>query len=100
MRVMFASLKKLRFAFGLLLWFHFVLIVSYFSLARTAGTLPHLQTARSDETITNRLTPRASVPNLAIDTDGDGLPDTPEMRSFNDRENFRRCFAAIAEMQF
>jgi uncharacterized protein YfaT (DUF1175 family) len=34
------------------------------------------------------------------DTDGDGIPDRAELRSFEDRENFRRWFAGIAETQF
>lgn len=37
---------------------------------------------------------------LMTDTDGDGLPDGAELLSFNDRENFRRWFSLIAEMQF
>lgn len=34
------------------------------------------------------------------DSDGDGLPDKAELRSFDDRQNFARWFAAIAELQF
>jgi len=34
------------------------------------------------------------------DTDADGIPDGVELRSFGDRENFRRWFTAIAERQF
>ena len=34
------------------------------------------------------------------DTDGDGLPDGAEMKTFQDRDSFRRWFTAIAEMQF
>ncbi|MEP7270271.1 MAG: DUF1175 family protein [Acidobacteriota bacterium] len=34
------------------------------------------------------------------DSDGDGLPDGAELRTADDRENFRRWFAAIAEAQF
>lgn len=34
------------------------------------------------------------------DSDHDGLPDGAELRSFADRENFRRWFTAIAEAQF
>jgi uncharacterized protein YfaT (DUF1175 family) len=35
-----------------------------------------------------------------IDSDNDGIPDPAELRSFDDRANFRRWFAYIAEMQF
>jgi uncharacterized protein len=34
------------------------------------------------------------------DSDRDGIPDVAELASFNDRENFRRWFTAIAETQF
>jgi uncharacterized protein YfaT (DUF1175 family) len=34
------------------------------------------------------------------DSDSDGIPDGAELRSFDDRTNFRRWFAAIAELQF
>ncbi|HEY0006546.1 MAG TPA: DUF1175 family protein [Pyrinomonadaceae bacterium] len=34
------------------------------------------------------------------DVDRDGLPDRAQLRSFNDRENFRQWFTAIAELQF
>lgn len=39
-------------------------------------------------------------PNPAADLDHDGLPDAAELRTFNDRENFRRWFTWVAEMQF
>ena len=35
-----------------------------------------------------------------IDSDNDGIPDVIELRSFQDRDNFRRWFTAIAETQF
>jgi len=34
------------------------------------------------------------------DNDNDGIPDGAEMKSFQDRENFRRWFTSIAELQF
>ena len=34
------------------------------------------------------------------DANGDGIPDGAELHSFEDRENFRRWFTWIAEMQF
>ena len=48
------------------------------------------------------VTPNAirTEPNLTADLDHDGLPDATELHSFNDRENFRRWFTSIAEMQF
>jgi uncharacterized protein len=39
-------------------------------------------------------------PDITADLDHDGLPDIAELRSFNDRENFRRWFTWVAEMQF
>lgn len=39
-------------------------------------------------------------PNTSSDLDHDGLPDATELRTFNDRENFRRWFTWISEMQF
>jgi uncharacterized protein len=34
------------------------------------------------------------------DSDSDGIPDRAELRSFEDRNSFRKWFTAIAEMQF
>ncbi|MGH9900398.1 MAG: DUF1175 family protein [Pyrinomonadaceae bacterium] len=34
------------------------------------------------------------------DSDADGIPDRAEMRSYNDRGNFRIWFTAVAELQF
>ena len=34
------------------------------------------------------------------DADQNGIPDRAQLRSFNDRESFRRWFTAIAELQF
>ena len=45
-----------------------------------------------------RSTRPASAPDA--DLDHDGIPDTAELRSFNDRDSFRRWFTWIAEMQF
>jgi len=38
--------------------------------------------------------------NAAGDSDADGIPDVAELKSAADRENFRRWFTSIAEMQF
>ena len=34
------------------------------------------------------------------DSDNDGIPDVAELRTFQDRDNFRRWFTSVAEMQF
>lgn len=45
---------------------------------------------------------RAAVPEPARwdDSDSDGIPDRVELRSFNDRESFRKWFTTVAEEQF
>jgi uncharacterized protein YfaT (DUF1175 family) len=103
MRAMFASIKKLRVALGLLLWFQIVLLVSYFSLARTVNNGLETQPLnslreRSGKKPDTALNKPERPP--AEDSDNDGLPDTAELRTFNDRENFRRWFTWVAEMQF
>ena len=35
-----------------------------------------------------------------IDSDNDGIPDKAELRTFQDRESFRRWFTSVAELQF
>ncbi|HEY6046087.1 MAG TPA: DUF1175 family protein [Pyrinomonadaceae bacterium] len=58
------------------------------------------------ETVTSKKTPLpATVPvrnseNKLGDSDNDGIPDFAELRSFEDRESFRRWFTNIAETQF
>src|SRR5438477_13107941 len=35
-----------------------------------------------------------------VDSDNDGVPDVAELRTFQDRDNFRQWFTDISEMQF
>jgi uncharacterized protein YfaT (DUF1175 family) len=42
----------------------------------------------------------SSATFISADSDEDGIPDAAELRTFADRENFRRWFTGIAEMQF
>jgi uncharacterized protein YfaT (DUF1175 family) len=35
-----------------------------------------------------------------VDSDNDGIPDAAELRTFQDRESFRRWFTGLAELQF
>lgn len=74
----------------LLLALPVLMVLSYFSFARS--------TARP--IATPQPAPKRSEPSPALDLDHDGLPDNAELRTFNDRENFRRWFTWVAEMQF
>lgn len=47
-----------------------------------------------------RTRPNARPAMLWNDFDHDGLPDGMELASFDDRENFRRWFTGIAELQY
>src|ERR1044071_1381850 len=42
----------------------------------------------------------SSAAPTSLDSDSDGIPDFAELRTFEDRESFRRWFTAIAETQF
>jgi uncharacterized protein YfaT (DUF1175 family) len=42
---------------------------------------------------------RSSEASLS-DSDNDGIPDVAELRTFQDRESFRRWFTSVAELQF
>ena len=43
---------------------------------------------------------RPNAETALVDADNDGIPDVAELRTFQDRESFRRWFTAIAELQF
>lgn len=56
---------------------------------------------RSPQAKREKKTPTVSVAApIGNDSDEDGIPDAAELYSFDDRTNFRRWFATIAEMQF
>jgi uncharacterized protein YfaT (DUF1175 family) len=58
------------------------------------------------ESVASKKTPLAataavrSSENKLADSDNDGFPDFAELRTFEDRESFRRWFTSIAETQF
>lgn len=64
--------------------------LTYFFFARSENGPNHKAAAAATR----------SAVNVTTDVDHDGLPDVAELTSFNDRENFRRWFTWIAEMQF
>jgi len=91
---MFRLPQKPTRRLALLFLFPALLVLSYFSLARsTVG--PKSSPAHNPEAAAKR-----SETTSATDMDHDGLPDSAELRTFNDRENFRRWFTWVAEIQF
>ena len=86
MLAMFRLAKKPTPGLVLLLLAPALLILSYFSLAHSNDA--PITTAKRSERESNS------------DLDHDGLPDSVELRTFNERENFRRWFTWVAEMQF
>ena len=95
---MFAFIKRRRFSFALLVCFVLVLLGSYFSLARNQRS--ELQATGPDPALHKHTINNALPHSVSLDSDNDGIPDTAELQSFMDRENFRRWFTLIAEGQF
>ena len=73
-----------------------------------AASLPfHAACTRTDapveartRTATSEVRAAAPEPVRWEDSDSDGIPDLEELRSFGDRESFRKWFTTIAEEQF
>jgi uncharacterized protein YfaT (DUF1175 family) len=55
---------------------------------------------RGQEAGSSQIIDPASSESKSLDSDHDGIPDFAELRTFEDRENFRRWFTAITEVQF
>ena len=75
-------------------------------IASTTAIAWNLSRSHHQEQITAAaLQPRpanspASNGTAAVDSDNDGIPDVLELRSFQDRDSFRRWFTFISENQF
>ncbi len=95
-------IKNLRFGFVLLLWLSVVSLISYFSTDRTrSNTLGKRRPGSTSLTFRpDYRGPRPPANSVSLDSDQDGIPDAAELNSFNDRENFKRAFTGIADMQF
>jgi uncharacterized protein YfaT (DUF1175 family) len=83
-----------------------VVIVSTTAVAWSFTRLYHTEEIEGAST-TRKTTSRGRESNSPsnnraelIDSDNDGLPDAIELRTFQDRDSFRRWFTAIAETQF
>jgi len=90
MLAMFRLAKRPTPGLVLLLLVPTLLILSYFTLAHSSDTPTPVATTTS----------KRSEHRPNTDLDHDGLPDSVELRTFNERENFRRWFTWVAEMQF
>jgi uncharacterized protein YfaT (DUF1175 family) len=90
MLAMFRLAKRPTPGLVLLLAVPTFLILSYFTLAHSSDTPAPTPTTTSKRS--------EHEPNT--DLDHDGLPDSVELRTFNERESFRRWFTWVAEMQF
>jgi uncharacterized protein YfaT (DUF1175 family) len=93
---MIGFLNKRRVTCALVLWFVFVFLIAYLAWGRTGAE-------KSDPTLDRRahaaIGEQPATP-VALDSDNDGIPDAAELRSYVEREAFRRWFTHIAEMQY
>jgi len=55
-----------------------------------------LRSQRSEASLASTTVSRSEL----VDSDNDGIPDVEELRTYQDRDSFRRWFTAIAETQF
>ncbi len=107
------SIDKRRAAAVLLIWFTVVLVVILVSPGRVVGpnlteepnktnSSSHENPASPAQSIYEVSTARSPISATVTwgDSDNDGIPDGAELQSFAERENFRRWFTTIAEMQF
>jgi uncharacterized protein YfaT (DUF1175 family) len=95
---MLAFIKRRQFTFAILVFFVLVLLASYFLLARNQrNEQQHIAPASA---FYNHASNHGPAHSVSLDSDNDGIPDTAELQSFMDRENFRRWFTLIAEGQF
>jgi len=96
---MFAFLKRPLVTLALLLTL--ALGGSYFFLARSvASKRTGDSPSHRPEVAAKSSTAVSTSHSVSLDSDNDGIPNTAELQSFMDRENFRRWFTVIAEAQF
>lgn len=97
---MLAFLKR-RYGFALILGLALVLPISYFTLGRNrrVDSTSRSQVATKNPSTSDHLS-SLNPSAISLDSDNDGIPDSAELQSFMDRENFRRWLSLIAEVQF
>ena len=86
----------------LLLWFIFVFLIAYISPGLTENRDITPVAVKTNTSKSSPLSPVISAAwnSRSLDSDQDGIPDAAELRTFADRDSFRRWFTRIAEMQF
>jgi uncharacterized protein len=79
-----------------------IVIVSITALAWSFKRLHHTEKVEGTSTPLKRAESNSpsNTRTELIDSDNDGIPDVVELRTFQDRDSFRRWFTAIAETQF
>jgi uncharacterized protein YfaT (DUF1175 family) len=78
-----------------------IVIASITALAWSFQRRHHTETIKESFTASKpTVNSPASNPTTMLDSDNDGIPDVIELRTFQDRDSFRRWFTAIAETQF
>lgn len=102
---MMARTNKTRVTLLLLtLWFGFLFLVAYIrpgsSENKSTKATAHSRDARATVTAGPPANSKADSEANSRDEDNDGIPDVAELTGFADRENFKRWFTRIAEMQF
>ena len=76
-----------------------VVIASTSALAWSFSRLHNANKTERPSAVARPGSNSSNTPELT-DSDNDGIPDVIELRSFQDRDSFRRWFTAIAETQF
>jgi uncharacterized protein len=101
------SPSKRRSALAGALLISLVALAWTFNRMHAGGFEGRHPSAKKEAGVTIRETEPSRSPNDLIrsgarllDSDNDGIPDAIELRTFEDRENFRRWFTALAETQF
>jgi uncharacterized protein YfaT (DUF1175 family) len=99
---MLPFIKNLRPVFVVVLSLSIISLTLYVSSEQTrSNTLrKRLPGNPSIASLAEHHAARSLADSVSLDSDNDGIPDATELSSFRDRENFKRAFTAIAEMQF
>jgi uncharacterized protein YfaT (DUF1175 family) len=96
---MLTFIKRRQFTLALLVCFAVVLLGSYFLLARNQRIARATSLQRSGKSSALNNHPTAAH-TISLDSDNDGIPDSAELQTYMDRENFRKWFTLIAEGQY